>query len=104
MREIFEQIIRRLFSVEPHYVSNFDDYYEGLEFNPEPKVMIQIKFSLERREEEAGSDLSIEKHTMRFYPNKLESKRIYSGQIIRMSTGFPDYEVYEKILKNWRNF
>jgi hypothetical protein len=104
MKEKFEQMIMRLFSAEPWNVSNFDDIYEGLEFNPDPKVLIQLKYSFQRREEEAGSHMVIEKHTMRFWPSKLESKKIYSGQVILLESGDVDYEFYEKILKNWRGF
>ena len=104
MKAIFEKIIMRLFSAEPWYVSNFDDTCEGFEFNPTSRVMIQIKWSFGRSDEPAGSYIYINKFTMRFWPHKLDSKTIYSGQAILLDSGDVDYVFYEKILKNWEKF
>jgi hypothetical protein len=104
MQEIFMHMIMRLFTVDPYYVDNWMDSYHGFEFNPDPRVMIQLMMSFPKREDPAGAYIMIQRHTMRFYPNKLETKQIYSGQTILLESGDCDYEFYEKILKNWRAF
>ena len=104
MKEIFSQMIMRLFCVEPWYIGNFDDTHEGFEFNPDPRVMMQIKFSMGNKMNDQDRHIRIENHKMRFYPNTLESKTIYSGPCILLEDGQVDYSFYEKIIKNWRAF
>lgn len=104
MQEIFMHMIMRLFTVDPYYVDNWMDSYHGFEFNPDPRVMIQLLMSFPKREDPAGAYIKIIRHTMQFYPNELQSKTIYSGEAILLEDGECDYEFYEKILKNWRRF
>ena len=103
MKEKFYEMIWRIFGVEPTFVSNYDDINEGYEFNPVPRVMIQVKYTSHPKEE-AGAHVIIEKYSMRFYPYTLDYGKIYIGEFILLESGDPDYEVYGKILKNWRAF
>lgn len=102
MKDKFYDMIMRLFGVEPYFVGNYDDLNEGYEFNPDPRVMLQIKYT--SHHDEAGAYVMIDKYTMRIHAKELEHDKIYSGQLILLETGDPDYDFYAKILKNWRAF
>jgi hypothetical protein len=102
MRETFEQMIYRLFTGSMvQFIKNWDDAYEGFEFNPnDPKELIQVKFTMtSSKKPDYEKSIIIERYRMRFYPPVLDHNVIISGPAILLPDGDVDYEFYRKILQ-----
>lgn len=104
MKEELKQIIQKLFCVPVYFVDNWEDAYSGMEFNPDPHTLIQVKLSFPAKEQEEGQYINIDKHTIILYDREIRSKSIIKGQAIRLDDGFIDIEFYEKLLKNYKSF
>ena len=102
MKETLQQIIYRLFTGSMvQFIKNWDDTYEGFEFNPnDPRELIQVKYTMTSSKlPDYEKKIIIEKYRMRLYPPVLDHGVIIAGPVVLLPDGNVDYGFYEKILK-----
>lgn len=105
MREHIESILKCLGVEKFKYSTNWDDLYEGFEFNPEPRTLIRFLYSVRNsNRDEVPARIQISKFTIIPWDESIEHKMMYSGKTIVLESGDIDYDFYMKILVNWNCF
>lgn len=103
MKEELLKIITQAGFNHPQYESNFDDVYEGFEFNPRPNTLVRISYPIDS-DDCAGRWLKIDVWEMLFSNNSLNHKTIFSGLCVLYSNGTINDSFYSIILENWYSF
>ncbi len=105
MKDKFEAILKKLGFTNYRYESNWNDIEQGFEFNPEIRTIIELKWSiLGPNQPDYNAAVRIIKHEINLNNDKIWTEKMFSGLAIQCENGDIDYNLYEKILKNWRSF